>query len=206
MPGTRDGRTAVQTLTVSDWPEVSATLAAAFVADPVFCWMLPDATRRLAALRRYFAIEARHIALRHGCSVAVRDASDPAGVALVFPPDRWRMPTSVLARQAPGYLRVFVRRTPQALGVLASFERRHLRRPHYYVGYIGVVPAAQGRGYGSTLMQPIVDRCDAEGLPAYLEASSPSSAQLYVRFGFASVAQIRPFGAPPIELMVREPR
>lgn len=198
--------TAVQTLSVPNWPETGAALAAAFVGDPVFCWMLPEPARRPAALRRYFAIEARHIALQHGCSVAVCDASDVVGVALVFPPDRWRMPVSTLARQAPGYLRIFGRRTPQAIGMLASVERRHLLRPHYYLGYIGVVPSAQGRGFGSALLKPIADRCDAEGLPGYLEASSPSSARLYERFGFASVEQIRPLGAPPIELMVREPR
>ncbi len=30
-------------------------------------------------------------------------------------------------------------------------------------------PGAQGRGLGSSLLGPVLDRCDSEGIPAYTE-------------------------------------
>lgn len=189
-----------------EWAPVGAALGSAFQHDPVFAWMIPDPSRRPAALRRYFTVEARHIALPHGTSVAAADGPEVVGAALVFPPGQWRMPFRVLARHGLSYLRVFAWRTPHAAGLLSAIERRHLRRPHYYVGYIGVVPQAQNHGLGRRLLEPIAQRCDTEGLPAYLEASSPDNVRLYERVGFESLAEIRPLGAPPLRLMVREPR
>ncbi|MFI9600846.1 GNAT family N-acetyltransferase [Streptomyces sp. NPDC052043] len=57
-------------------------------------------------------------------------------------------------------------------------------RAHEYLWMIGVAPARQGEGLGSTLIQHVLDRCDREGLPAYLEASSERSTNLYARLGF----------------------
>jgi GNAT superfamily N-acetyltransferase len=68
-----------------------------------------------------------------------------------------------------------------------------------------VAPAAQGRGLGAALLTPVLERCDADGLPAYLEASSPRSAVLYERLGFVGLEELRPLGAPPILLMQRPP-
>ncbi len=73
--------------------------------------------------------------------------------------------------------------------------------PHHYLPYIGVAPEAQGRGLGSALMRPILDRCDEERLPAYLEATSERNAALYERLGF----ELRAGGSPPLWLMVRPP-
>jgi GNAT superfamily N-acetyltransferase len=196
------------------WPDVSEALAAAFQDDPVMSWLLPDAGRRAGALRRFFALETRHVALPHAASVAatgsvrdsVGDSGDTLGAALVLPPGHWRMPLRAQAAHAPSFLRIFGRRLPHALGLLSALERRHPRRPHYYLAYIGVTPAAQGFGAGGRMLESVVQRCDRERLPAYLEASSPRNAELYRRMGFDGIEVIRPFGAPPMELMVREPR
>lgn len=91
------------------------------------------------------------------------------------------------------------------MGTLTILERRHPRQRHYYLPYIGVRPAAQGRGLGTGLLAPVLERCDRERLPAYLEASSPDNARLYRRLGFTTREIIRPLGSPPIELMIRDP-
>lgn len=52
-----------------------------------------------------------------------------------------------------------------------------------------------------------LDRCDAEGTPAYLEASSPASAGLYRRLGFRDHgAAFAVDGGPPVQPMWRDPR
>ena len=187
------------------WREVSAALAEAFCDDPVFGWLLPGAATRPAALRRFFAIETRHIALHHRQSTTTAGTAEAAGAALVLPSGQWRTPVRVQALHAAGYLRVFGRRLPRALGTLTILERRHPRQRHYYLPYIGVRSAAQGRGLGTALLRPVLERCDRERLPAYLEVSSPDNARLYRRLGFTTTETIRPLGSPPIELMIRNP-
>jgi ribosomal protein S18 acetylase RimI-like enzyme len=84
--------------------------------------------------------------------------------------------------------------------------RYHPDGPHWYLPMIGVTPGHQGHGYGSLLLEHAVARCDREGLPAYLESTSPRSVGLYRRHGFEVVAEIRVGNAPPIFPMLRTPR
>ena len=51
-------------------------------------------------------------------------------------------------------------------------EGKHPREPHWYLALLGVDPALQGRGFGPHLMQPVLDRCDSDRLPAYLETDT----------------------------------
>jgi len=184
------------------WNDVSAALAAAFHDDPVFGWLLPDGAKRARSLRRFFTIETRRIVLRHGRSMATR-AAGTSGAALVLPPGSWRTPLHVQALFAPRYAQIFRARLPRALGLLTHLERKHPRYPHVYFPYIGVSPEAQGNGLGTALLQPVLERCDREGVPAYLEASNPRCAVLYERLGFVGIEDVAAFGSPPIRLMVR---
>lgn len=84
-------------------------------------------------------------------------------------------------------------------------ERRHIRESHYYFPYIGVAPRAQGKGLGSRLMRPTLERCDREGLPAYLEATNDRNTALYERLGFQLESELSFAGSPPLRLMVRPP-
>ncbi|MDF3146881.1 MULTISPECIES: GNAT family N-acetyltransferase [unclassified Streptomyces] len=80
-------------------------------------------------------------------------------------------------------------------------------RAHEYLWMIATAPEHQGEGLGTALMNSVLDRCDRDGLPAYLEASSDRSRKLYERLGFAP-------GGRPLDLpdgprmwpMWREPR
>jgi GNAT superfamily N-acetyltransferase len=187
--------------TVEDAQRLQTVLAEAFVEDPVFGWLIPNDNRRRARLRRYFGIELRQFALPHG---RVWTTDDLAGAMLSLPPGKWRVPlhTTLLHGSAFG---VQVARAAR-LGVAMELRHmRHMREPHYYVRDIGVHPDMQGRGLGSALMRPTLDRCDREGLPAYIEASSERSAALYERLGFQLTEELRVWGSPPLHLMIRSP-
>jgi GNAT superfamily N-acetyltransferase len=184
--------------TAEDSRRLKAVLAEAFYEDPVLSWLLPDERSRPARLRRFFAIELRYLGLPHG---HVWTTDDLSGAAISLPPWAWHPPLRAVLAEG----RLFGARLPRATRLQLATDRRHTRLPHYYFRDIGVHPEAQGRGFGSALMQPTLERCDREGLPAYLEASSERSAALYERLGFRVTEELRVAGSPPLRLMLREP-
>jgi ribosomal protein S18 acetylase RimI-like enzyme len=124
---------------------------------------------------------------------------------LGLPPGKWHVPLRTTLLHGT----TFRAQIPKAARVGAAIEwhhARHLRRPHYYVRDIGVRPDTQGRGLGSALMRPLLDRCDQESLPAYIEASSERSAALYERLGFRHIEELRVWNSPPLWLMIRHPQ
>ncbi len=176
-------------------------MAEAFHDDPVLGWLMPDASRRPTRLRRFFGIELRHMVLPRGC---VWTTGDLGAAALVMPPGRWRVPPLATLREG----RAFGFGMAKAARLGAAMEWRHAREvrgPHYYVRDVGVLPEMQGRGLGSALLAPTLERCDREGVPAYLEASSERSAALYERLGFEHVSELSVLGSPPLRLMLRPP-
>jgi GNAT superfamily N-acetyltransferase len=181
---------------------LAEALAAAFAEDPVLCWLLPDGRSRPVRLRRFFTIELRQLGFARG---TVWTSDGQLGAALCMPPGAWRLPPQVAIAQGPAYLRAFGRRLPVATALQAAMEWRHERRPHWYILAVGVRPEHQGRGLGSGLLAPTLERCDREGLHAYLEASSERSAALYERLGFEHVRELRVGGSPPLWLMLRPP-
>lgn len=180
---------------------LKVALGAAFFDDPVFGWLIGQGSSRQARLEQYFAIQLAH-SLADGC---VWTSEGLQGAALCLPPGRWRLPPRVMVADGRRFAGVFRGRLPRAIGLLSAIERHHLRGAHYYFSNIGVAPEAQGRGLGRKLMRPVLDRCDIEGLPAYLEASSERNAALYERLGFQRVEVLRFAGSPPLHLMMRPP-
>jgi ribosomal protein S18 acetylase RimI-like enzyme len=104
-------------------------------------------------------------------------------------------------------VRVFGRRLALALRARLRMEGKHPRKPpHWYLAIMGVDPQWQGRGIGSKLMRPALEALDAEGTPAYLEASTVRSRALYERHGFAVTGEFNlPSGGPTLWQMWREP-
>ncbi len=76
---------------------------------------------------------------------------------------------------------------------------------HWYLDVLAVHPAAQGTGLARVVLEPILDRCDNEGLTANLETSTPANLTLYERFGFGSAQQIDLTDGPPVWFLQRNP-
>ena len=52
----------------------------------------------------------------------------------------------------------------------------------------------------------LLERCDADGMPAYLEATTQRNRALYLRHGFEDYGVIVLPGGPPMWQMWREPQ
>jgi ribosomal protein S18 acetylase RimI-like enzyme len=165
---------------------------------------LPRASDRTRRLRLFYETELRAVALSHGL---VWTTEDVVGGAIWAPPDAWRVPFTASVREGPGMVRVFGRRLPLAFRARVRVEGRHPRKPpHWYLAIMAVAPECQGRGLGSKLMHPALETLDAEGTPAYLEASTVRSRTLYERHGFEVTGEFNvPSGGPTVWQMWREP-
>jgi GNAT superfamily N-acetyltransferase len=64
----------------------------------------------------------------------------------------------------------------------------------------------QGRGVGSILIRHALEKCDREGVSAYLEATSARSVPMYERLGFEALGIIQVGNSPEIVPMLRKPR
>lgn len=185
---------------------MSRTLAMAFADDPVLGVLFGGVVPQARATR-FFEIMAR-AQLRHG--LVYRTPGNEAA-AIWAPPGAWKLPVSQIVKNAPAFVRVFGRRMLPNLGVLNLLEKAHPHEPHYYLEFIGTDPTQQGKGMGSHLIRPMIERCDTEGVGAYLESSKESNIAFYARFGFEVSKVITHKGSsgvpgPQQWLMWRNPR
>ena len=193
----------VRKATPADTPRLAQALALAFDGDPPMRWFLRDDARRVEHAREMFEVMLRAVHL-------VRDAcyttDDVIGGALWVPPGRWQLGFIQQLRLLPGMIRVFGRDLPRAQRGLTVMDSGHPRKPHWYLDSLGVEPGWQGRGIGSALMGPVLEICDRERMPAYLNAGSPRSRELYRRHGFEVTEEFRlPDEGPPLWRMWRKP-
>ncbi len=87
-----------------------------------------------------------------------------------------------------------------------QIEHFHIKEPHWYLPVIGVEPLHHGQGLGGALLADTLARCDAEGLPAYLESSNPRNLSLYQRHGFEAIGEIQAGSSPVVTPMRRAAR
>jgi GNAT superfamily N-acetyltransferase len=133
----------------------------------------------------------------------VLTTGDFRGANLELPPGSWLM--TVPLSGAIGLVRALGIRVPRARRLQRLFESNHPQEPHYYIRYLGVATRFQGHGLGTALLRPTLDRCDKEGMPAYLEASTERSAALYQRLGFVNLGELRVPNGPRFWPMRRPP-
>jgi GNAT superfamily N-acetyltransferase len=191
-----------------DTASMASVLARAFFDDPVFTWALRGDPRRMTTLRRGFELFLRRVWMAEEQTFTTAAV---AGVAVWEPPGQWKHGLFEQLRLLPAMLAVFARHSPRVLRALTALESGHPAEPehaaHYYLPFLGVDPPWQGRGLGGALLGPVLQRCDREDVPAYLEASTARNRALYERHGFAVIEQfVLGRGAPVQWRMWREPR
>jgi ribosomal protein S18 acetylase RimI-like enzyme len=194
----------IRKMTLDDCAVVARVQARAFFDDPLQVWALPDETTRLAVLERVFELLSRHASVPAGESYT---DSTRACAAFWVPPGGFVPGREEAAAMAP---------ILEVLGADANARFRaaedtmRARRPadlHFYLQGLGVDPPRQGEGLGSAVVHPVLERCDADRIPAYLETTKERNVGFYARHGFAVVGRTRlPLDGPPMWFMAREPR
>jgi GNAT superfamily N-acetyltransferase len=194
----------IRKVTAADVPRVAEALADSFYDDPLMGWVIPDDSSRRERLQRGFDLWMRRIWLKHDeCFTTDR----LIGGALWMPPGTWHLRVPEQLRLVPAMIGAVGRNLPRLFRLLNAMESKHPHDPHFYLPVVGVEPQWQGKGFGGALMRPILERCDEQKVPAYLEATSVRSRALYERNGFEVVEEMRAAKtAPPLWRMWREPK
>src|SRR5262245_31850762 len=165
----------VARLTIEQIPQVAAVLARAFQDDPLQHYLFPIAAERARLLPALFRV-VLHNGLRAG---EVWTTAGAAAGAAIWEPVGWAEITHDQVEQAdPNQLpsaigtAAFERLTP-FFGYLQALHGRDVPTRHWYLSSLGVDPARQSQGLGGCLLQPILARAAAEGVPCYVETAQP---------------------------------
>lgn len=189
-----------------DVKELSRVLGRAFFDDPVMMWMVPDDAKRARALPIVFGAMMRHHFLRNNAVETGSKDGTIGAAALWDPPGRWKQTPREEARMMPSFLWAMGLQVGRGMGMSELMKKNHPEEPHWYLAVIGSDPDVRGAGFGNALMRSRLDRCDAEGAPAYLESSKESNVPYYLRFGFEVTGEIAlPDGGPTMWQMWRRP-
>lgn len=167
---------------------LGASMALAFRDEPNFAFMLPDHPSRERPLEWFFGSFLLQLGIRRGEVYATRDRD--GGAVWMRPSSRVAFLDAVRAGAfaLPFHFGLANARRSLAVGEqLDQIRKTAAPEMHWYLAALGVRPAAQGRGIGTALLQPVLARADAGGMPCYLETFRERAAVFYQRMGFEIV-------------------
>ncbi len=192
--------------TLDDAGQLTQLLASAFFNDPIMDWLVRPGPQRASALTALFSRILRKRAIPAG---EVWMSDDGSACTVWLPPGLPPAPVGTIEqlKLLPFYVKVCgVQRLGRGAAISEAVQNAHPRESHFYLYFMAVDPALQGRGLGASILGATLARIDEIGLPAYLENSNPKNTRLYERAGFAARESISPAGAPPLVPMWRKQR
>jgi len=186
------------------------TLVQAFRADPMYAYICPDGADRVRSMRGLWDALIR-FTLIYGEAWTTPEVS---GVACWLAPGNTTVGFRQMLRTGFALARAMMRfagsARRRAMGVIGYTDELHrhaMPGRHWYLWALGVAPASQGQGVGGRLLQPVLARADAAGLPCYLETETERNVAFYRKHGFDLLTAER---APGQDLMLwtmaRQPR
>jgi GNAT superfamily N-acetyltransferase len=183
-------------------------LARAFHSDPPLVYAIPDPSERARILPSLMKIFVNYSSM---FGEPLTTAPKPEAVALWLPLEQFDTPER---DQQAGFDRI-----PEILGpanftrlmhiadITERFHRATAPEPHLYLQFLGVEPERQGNGLGSSLIRPMLDRADSQGLRCYLDTFQPRNVPLYKKHGFEiALEEVEPHSGVRGWAFLREPR
>jgi len=186
--------------------EAAVVASRAFQHDPFFDHLWPKHLVRSRGLALFF----RSVITNNGPGgqvLTARQGDKILGVAVWIEPGGYPFSLPVQARQMLDGMRAMLghpRRIPDGLRYLLAMEHHHHVGPHWYLELLVTDPSVQRSGIGTMLLAETIDRCDTEGVPAYLETQNEDNLAYYARFGFDVSEKMTPTKTgPPLWTLTR---
>jgi GNAT superfamily N-acetyltransferase len=173
--------------------QASSALAESLIDDP-FCWAITDdfgtdLTARKHALSRYCHYSLAEAERIGRCVVAPDPTLGASAWLLPRSPEvdavessaKFEYLSSLLGPQGMENYHQIVR-------YMAPLAARDAPCSAWYLSIIGILPSAQGRGLGATLLAGTLAEASHAHVPCYLETFTPRNVRFYEQLGFCRVA------------------
>ena len=166
--------------------DAAHVLSRAFYHDPLFQYLFPeDSTRKNLSFYTFKFIISH--AYKKGFILSTSPSLE--GIAVWLPSSS--IHRNLIDQIRFGALTIYLKqgkeiinRQVSASEYMKSLHRSQLSVPHLYLSTIGIDETHRGKGLASSLIQPMLDKADREGLPCYLDTHNENNVGLYQRFGF----------------------
>lgn len=190
-----------------DVPRIAATLTLALSTSRWARWALPD-DGRIQRLTRLAELDAGHRAAATGAGWVTEDVT---GVAVWAAPEdapgTRPVPADLRAALAAELPHLSGPHWPRVRDTRALVDAARPPGPHWWLAHLGTRPSSRRRGYGTALLRPALERCDADGLPAAAAVSTWAAVRFLRRVGFdVDRAMDSADGALSLWLLVRPPQ
>ncbi|MEW2356723.1 GNAT family N-acetyltransferase [Spirillospora sp. NPDC029432] len=181
----------------ADVARAARTLREAF-ADYPFTRHVIAEDDHLGRLERFQELFVARVGLPYG-KVWVED--DVRAVAVWTTPET---PPDVLGELVPRFAELAGDRLEAYEAAEAVMAAQRPEGPVWFLGTVGVDPAAQGLGLGAAVVRPGIEAAERAGVPAFLETSEGRNVKFYQRLGFEVVSEYDlPDGGPRTWSMIR---
>jgi hypothetical protein len=195
MEGRYMCETELYCLKKKDIGNAKQVLCESFLKDPIFKYILETKLHNETIIK---TIQTCNIALGLNYGKVYSPTNRLEGVAIWLPPNHTNISTYKLIRS--GILKILTMpgngikenmkildKTREYATYAEEIHEKHASSPHWYLMMIGVRDIFRGKGYATTLIRPILEKCDQEMVPCYLETHNPINVEIYKHFGFATV-------------------
>lgn len=164
----------------------------AFNQDPMFQYIEPENVTKKEKISFIFWNSTLELAQNYQHIYTTKDIK---GIAAWMPPEVYPMGVLDILK----LLRLGFYKMPFTLGfeglkrflplfeLMDKYHSQNMHQPHWYLFGLGVSSSSQGQGIGRSLIQPILNRADAEGLPCYLETFTEKGVHFYQKNDFEVV-------------------
>ena len=167
-------------------------LGRALQDDPVSVWDIPDKEKRHAVMKHVFQMTSC-LGVKYGETHATSPNLEGIGVWLPYINKEFKMILNIgcvlkskmykLGRQAQKRIMPIEKHSTKV-------HREFTPGDHWYLQTLGVEPDHQGKGYGSLLMEYMLEKIDKTNpLPVFLETSTEINVKFYKRFGFEVISE-----------------
>jgi len=178
--------------------ELLATTHIAFAADPFFRWIMPSPNSYVS---NYARVTQAMAGKAFECGSAYY--TDDYSCASLWLPPGVEADEDLLVGTLMEVVPESIQENMVRLGdEVAKYHPDNC----WYLAVIGVDAAKQGQGLGAAMLKYTLQRCDDDGVVAYLESSNPANVSLYQRHGFEVMGEILVGNPQPLTPMIRQPR
>ena len=162
-------------------------LGRALKDDPVSVWDIPDTEKRHAVMKHVFQMTSC-LGVKYGETHATSPNLEGIAVWLPYINKEYKLKLDLGCALKSKIYKLGSQASKRIKPIEeynSKMHREFAPGDHWYLQTLGVEPTHQGKGYGSLLMEYMLEKIDnTDPLPVFLETSTELNVKFYKRFGF----------------------